>query len=116
MEPLYRTMMTDCVMMDKKSVSDGLGAFKNEWSEGATFRAAIVKDSTMTAKIAEKQGVTEVYTITVDKGTPLSFHDCFKRKSDGATFRVTSNIKDSESPDAASFAIGQVSAERWNPA
>ena len=70
-------------------------------------------NSTMQARTAEKQGVTEVYTITVDKGTPLEYHDVLRRDSDGAIFRVTSNITDSQTPARASFQIGQVSAERW---
>lgn len=110
---LFEEFMEDCTMLDKKTKADGLGGFKNEWTDGATFRAAVVKDNTLDAKVAEKSGVTELYTITVKKGTPLVFHDVFRRNSDGAIFRVTSNIKDSESPSAASFQIGQVSAERW---
>lgn len=112
---LYESMMESCTMLDKKTVADGLGGFETKWQEGAVFKAAIVKDNTTVGKIAEKNGVTEVYTVTVAKGTPLAFHDVFKRAKDGLTFRVTSNITDSESPDVATFAIGQVSAERWDP-
>lgn len=110
---LVESMMEDCTMVDKKSTPDGLGGFTNEWVDGAAFKAAIVKNNTMEAKIAQKQGVTEMYQVTVPKGTPLAFHDVFKRNSDGAVFRVTSNIKDSETPKVASFQFGQVNAERW---
>jgi hypothetical protein len=81
--------------------------------DGAQFDAAVTKDSSMQARMAEKQGVTEVYTVTVNKGMPLDFHDVFRRESDGAIFRVTSNITDSETPARASFQIGQVTAEKW---
>ncbi len=67
----------------------------------------------MQARIAEKQGVTEVYTVTVARGIPLAYHDVFRRNSDNQIFRVTSNIKDSEAPDASTIRIGQVTAERW---
>lgn len=110
---LYKSAMEPCVMMDKVSVPDGIGGFTHEWTDGAEFLAAIVKDSTMQAKIAEKQGVTEVFTVTVPKTVQLDFHDVFKRKSDGAVFRVTSNIVDSQTPKVASFQFGQVAAERW---
>lgn len=110
---LFETFMEPCVMIDRRTVDDGLGGFEYKWVEGATFSAAIVKDSTLAARVAEKQGVTEVYTVTVRKGVTLQFHDVFKRLSDNATFRVTSNIVDSESPDVATFEIGQVTAERW---
>lgn len=105
--------MTSCVLLDKRSIPDGLGGFTYEWVEGAAFTAAIVKDSSMQARLAEKQGVTELYTVTVYRGATLDFHDVFRRVSDGAVFRVTSNVTDSETPDRASFQIGQVTAERW---
>lgn len=110
---LYEKMMEDCTMVDKKTVPDGAGGFSTQWADGATFRAAVVKNNTMQAKIAEKSGVTELYTVTVNKGIDLQFHDIFRRESDGAVFRVTSNTKDSETPSSASFQIAQVSAERW---
>lgn len=110
---LIDVMMEECVMLDKRTVPDGLGGFNIEWQEGATFRAAIVKDSTLAARVAEKQGVSEVYTVTVDKGLALQYHDVFRRLSDNIVFRVTSNIRDSETPSVATFQIGQVTAERW---
>lgn len=110
---LIDVMMEDCTMLDKRTVADGLGGFTTEWVDGAEFRAAVVKDSTMAARVAEKQGVTELYTVTVDKGLSLQYHDVFRRQSDGAIFRVTSNIVDSETPSVATFQIGQVTAERW---
>lgn len=110
---LIDVMMEDCTMLDKRTVSDGLGGFTTEWVEGADFTAAVVKDSTMEARVAEKQGVTELYTVTVGKGLALQYHDVFRRQSDGAVFRVTSNVVDSETPAVATFQIGQVTAERW---
>lgn len=110
---LIDSMMEDCVMIDKRTVPDGLGGFRPTWVDGAGFQAAIVKDNTLAARVAEKQGVTEIYTITVNRGLVLQYHDVFRRVSDGAVFRVTSNISDSETPDVATFQIGQVTAERW---
>ena len=110
---LIDVMMEECVMLDKRTVSDGLGGFNYEWVDGAEFRAAVIKNNSMEARVAEKQGVTELYTVTVDKGLVLQYHDVFRRMSDGLTFRVTSNIRDSETPSVATFQIGQVTAERW---
>ena len=75
--------------------------------------AAAVQDNTLAARVAEKQGVTEVYTVTTPTGVGLEFHDVFRRDSDGATFRATSNAIDSRPPEAATFAFEQVNAERW---
>ena len=112
---LYETMMTNCQMMDKRSVPDGMGGFTYEWTDGATFEAAIVKDSSMQARIAEKEGVSELYTVTVAKGLKLDYHDVFRRLDDGEVFRVTSIQRDSETPAVATFQFGQVTAERWTP-
>ena len=111
---LYEEMMDSCAMMDRRTVADGLGGFTYQWTQGAEFKAAIVKNNTLDARVAEKQGVTEVFTITVDKGVSLEFHDVFKRLRDSAIFRVTSNISDSETPSRSTFQIGQVSAEKWS--
>ena len=110
---LIDAFKTDCVLMDKHSVPDGIGGFTYEWTEGAQFSAAIVKDNTLQARVAEKEGVTELYTVTINKDLPLGYHDAFKRISDGAIFRVTSNVTDSKTPSVASIQFGQVTAERW---
>lgn len=110
---LITEAMTKCTMIDKRTVPDGQGGYSTQWVDGASFQAAIVKDSSMQARMAEKQGVTEVYTVTVNKGLSLDFHDVFRRESDGYVFRVTSNISDSETPARATFQICQVTAERW---
>lgn len=110
---LYEQMMGTCTKIEHRDVADSLGGFSPQWVDGEQFQAAIVKDSTLASRVAEKQGVSELYTVTVNRGNVLKFHDVFRREKDGQTFRVTSNITDSETPDASSFQIGQVSAERW---
>ena len=111
---LFEEMMEDCVILDRESVSDGMGGFTYTYKNGAHFSAAIVKDTSTEARIAERQGLKELYTVTVYKGAMLRYYDVFRRISDGTTFRVTSNIVDSETPKRASFQIGQVTAERWD--
>lgn len=111
--PLIESMMVECVMMDRTTVPDGEGGFNAVWVEGASFQAAIVKNNTLNAKVAEKQGVSEVYTITTPRGVVLGLMDVFKRVKDGAIFRVKSNAVDSETPTVATFQFEQVSAEKW---
>ena len=107
-------LMEDCTMLDKQSVPDGQGGFDYTWKEGASFQATIVKNGSLDARVAEKSGVKDVYTITVYKGVPLEINDVFRREKDGSTFRVTSNVRDTESPPMATFQIANVSAERWD--
>lgn len=111
---LFEETFEKCIMLDRITVPDGMGGYTKQWVDGAEFEASIYKNNTLQAIVAEKQGVTEVYTIIVNKGVSLEYHDVFRRESDGLTYRVTSNIKDNETPPRASFQIGQVTAERWD--
>ena len=111
--PTVMNFMTSCTMMDKTRVPDGLGGNKTAYKPGAPFVAAIVKEKSLQARVAEKEGVTSVYTITTPEGVGLEYHDVFRRDSDGATFRATSDHKDSTPPERTTFGFEQVSAERW---
>ena len=104
---------TKCVLLNKVKTSDGMGGYTTSWVDGAQFDAAIVKDSTADNVLAEKEGVTETFTVTVDRNLGLEFHDVFRRNEDGAIFRVTSNATDSKTPSVSTFSFGQVTAERW---
>jgi hypothetical protein len=83
------------------------------WADGATFNAAVVLDRSMNARRGEAEGVTDVFTVTTAKGFMLDFHDVFRRESDGKVFRVTTDGTDAVTPEAATFAFSQVSAEEW---
>lgn len=102
-----------CVIMDKQRKPDGEGGFETTWVEGAEFMAAIVFNTSMEARTAEKIGVTSLYTVTVDKNTKLEYHDVFKRLYDGKIFRVTSDGDDVQTPARATFQFSQVTAEEW---
>lgn len=110
---LIDSMMTSCVLVEKKRAPDGEGGFFTSWTDGAQFDAAITLDQSLQARVAEKDGVTSVYTVTTHKRAALDYHDVFKRLSDGAIFRVTSNGADKQSPKVSSLDIAQASAERW---
>lgn len=105
--------MTKCVLYDKVRKPDGEGGFITEWKEAGEFDAAITFDSSMEARIGEKQGVTSLYTVTLGRGMTLMYHDVFKRISDGKIFRVTSDGDDKVTPSRATFQFRQVTAEEW---
>lgn len=110
---LIESMMDKCVIMNKSKVSDGEGGTITTWTEGAEIEAAITLDTTMQARIAEKEGVRSVYTITTSRSVHLEFHDVIKRLSDGAIFRSTSDGNDKKSPKVSTLDMAQVTAERW---
>lgn len=110
---LLDEQMETCIMMDRTTVDDGYGGYISTWAEGASFQAAIVLDTSMQSRVAEKQGVTALYTVTTQKNMNLQYHDVFKRLSDGKVFRVTSDGDDKKTPKSASLNMRQVSAEEW---
>lgn len=99
--------------MNKARVPDGEGGYSVKWTEGAEFNAAMPLDTSLAARVAEAEGVTNVYTITVSKDIQLEFHDVIKRLSDGAYFRITSDGTDKKTPASATLNMRQASAERW---
>lgn len=100
--------------MEKTRVPDGAGGFITTWAEGAKFSAAVVLDTSIEARIAEKQGVTGVYTITTEKNVVLEYHDVLKRLYDGKIFRVTSDGNDKATPEGSLIGMRQVTAEEWS--
>lgn len=113
---LLSAAMESCVMLDKKTVSDGRGGFNTTWVDGARFDAACVFDSSMQARRGEAAGVTALYTVTTTKSVNLQYHDVFRRVSDGKIFRVTSDGDDKKTPSSATLNMRQVTAEEFEPA
>ena len=110
---LIEQMMEKCRILNHIREDDDYGSYTDTWSDGASFDATIIKDSTTQAIVAEKQGITEIFTVVTLKTFPLSYHDVFKRVSYNQVFRVTSNAKDSDAPDASTVKIAKVTAEKW---
>lgn len=110
---LLQSAMEPCVMMDKRTVSDGRGGVVAEWTDGAEFSAAATYDMSIQARTAEAQGVKNLYTVTTSKAVNLQFRDVFRRLGDGKIFRVTSDGDDKKTPDSAKLNMRQVSAEEW---
>lgn len=110
---LIDEMMEDCTIINHLKVDDPEGGTIDQWVDGAKIKAVIVLSNSTTAKVAEAQGVTSLYTITTSKDIKLDFHDVIRREKDGKIFRVTSDAGDIESPNTSGLDIAQVSAEKW---
>lgn len=110
---LMDDFQSTCALMEKRREIDGEGGFIDEWVEGVNFSASITYDTSIEARVAERDGVTSLYTVTVGKNTKLDYHDVFKRLSDGKVFRVTSDSADKQTPARATFQIAQFTAEEW---
>lgn len=110
---LLDEQMEKCVLIDKQRTPDGYGGYNTTWVDSVEFDSAIVLNTSMEARIAEKQGVTNLYTVTTNKAMNLQYHDVFRRISDGKIFRVTSDGDDKHTPVSASLNMRQVTAEEW---
>ena len=110
---LLSEAMENCILLDKHTAADGYGGYVTTWTDGARFQAAIVLDTSMEARTAEKAGVTALYTVTTEKSMNLQYHDVFRRVSDGKIFRVKSDGDDKKTPNSAGLNMRQVSAEEW---
>lgn len=102
-----------CTLLEKTRVPDGEGGWTVAWKDGMKFQAAITNPNTVQSRVAEKEGMTSTYTVTTERNMGLDFHDVFRRETDGDTFRVTSDSRDVQTPDRASFQFAQVAAEKW---
>ena len=111
---LLTEAMGDCVFLNKQTASDGYGGYIVTWADGAVFKAAITFDSSIEARVADKQGVTSLYTVTTSRAIILDYHDVFRRESDGKIFRVTSDGDDKYTPKSAGLDMRQVTAEEWS--
>ena len=112
-EPLIFALMKGCHLYDKSRVPDAYGSSKVTYTKGVPFDAAIIKNSTTEAIVAEKQTGTGIYTVIVKKGFVLDYHDVIQRDSDGAFFLLTSGTTDSEAPDKSTIPIAKATAEPW---
>lgn len=100
------------VILDKTTTSGPFGP-QISWQPGLTFNCLLTFNSSMEARVAEQAGVTSLFSGLCEKNIPIEFHTVFKRVSDGATFRVTSEPKDDESPEIASFSVKAFTAEKY---
>lgn len=102
-----------CVFLEKRSVPDGSGGFYTSWAEGAKFMASINLSTTIETRVAEKQGLTSIYTVYTGLNAILQYHDVFCRLYDGKIFRVTSDGEDKKAPSGSMINTSVVTAEEW---
>ena len=110
---LLDSAMEKCVLMDKTTVPDGQGGVITKYVDGAEFNAAIVFDTSMEARVAAKQGVKSLYTVTTARSVVMQYHDVFRRVRDGKVLRVTSDGDDKFTPASSTLDMRQVTAEEF---
>ena len=111
MIPLYDEAMEDCVLLVEKHTPDGSGGTVTAWEDGASFRAAMVLDTSDGIVAGDAARVHNVYHVYVDPADAPAYHTVFRRVSDGRVFRVTQEGK--TAPARASFRLSVCMAEGW---
>ena len=110
---LIDCMMVPCVFMEQKKAPDGSGGNNTTWETGEQFDAAIIRDTSTEARIAEAAGTVEMYTITTSRSVHLKYHAIIKRLSDGKTFRITSDNGEKKTPVCTALDMAISTAEAW---
>ena len=105
--------MVPCVFMVPDKTPDGSGGSITKWVEGETLSAAIVRDTSTEARIAEAAGTVSIYTVTVSRDVHLPFHSVIKRLTDGKVFRITSDNAEKKTPICTGLDMAQSTAEEW---
>lgn len=108
---LLTDAMEQCRFIDKTRTDDGYGGVVTTWQEGALFNAAIVFDTSLEARRAEKEGVQNLYTITTTREITLMYGDVIRREADGKLFKVTSDGTDKKTPASATLDMRVVTAQ-----
>ena len=112
-ENLLDEYMENFVVVNKIIAADAYGGTKPTYIDGAVIRAALPYDNSIENKIAQAQGVTNIYTITVKKDVNLDYHTILRRESNGMILRITTNGDDNQTPDSAGINIRQYTAEQY---
>lgn len=110
---LIDCMMVPCVFMLPHREPDGSGGWNTTWEQGEPLMAAINRDTSTEARIAEAAGTVRAYTVTVRRDVHLKYHDVIKRLSDGETFRITSDNGENKTPRCTGLDMAQSTAEAW---
>lgn len=111
--PLLNSVAKKCVLMEKTRIPDGEGGWADtKWTEGAEFNNYQELDTSMEARVAEKEGVTSVYSALVDKALPIEYGDYFKDLETGKTYRVTSEPDEKQAPKIATMQLKYFTAEK----
>ena len=111
MIPLFEEAMEDCVILSEKRVPDGSGGTVTAWEDGASFRAAMVLDTSAGVVAGDAARVQNAYSVYVAPADAPAYHTVFRRVSDGCVFRVTQEGK--AAPARASFRLSVCMAEEW---
>lgn len=104
---------TECTLLEKRRVKDGVGGYRTVWAPGEAFPAAFEYMSAPEILVAEKQGVARTYNVYVDKTLDLDYHEVFRRADNGQVYRVTNPGADRMTPSFSRLNKRLIEVEKW---
>lgn len=109
-------MVETFTVMDRAtdSATDGLFGRQEHYAPGAKITAMLIKLDSAEAMIAEADSLKERYRVVVRTGVDLKKNDVIRRDSDGMTFRLTSNTRDSAAPPSSTVQIAKADCVPWD--
>lgn len=110
---LIERLMVPCHRMIRTIKDDAFGSHDDDFSQGAPLLAFIRKDGSAEEPVAEKQELSERFTVVTYKTVRLALDDIIRRDGDGQVFRITGTDLDADAPEMSSVPITKVPAERW---
>lgn len=103
----------ECVLLTKTRIPDGQGGYSMGYTDGITFSPAWEYESAPEMLVAEKEGVSRVYRLYVDKALDLEEHEVFRRIKDGQVFRVTNPGTDRHTPETSTLGKRLIEVEKY---
>lgn len=110
---LYTDSLEDFIFFEKKLILNDRGGYSEKYVPGAPIMASAVKNDSLQARIADKDGVKNIYTIGTTKDIKLMKNDVIQRKSDSKIFLITGDSTDMIPPKISTLNIRVVAAQEW---
>lgn len=104
---------SDCVLLVKTRVPDGIGGYKTTYVDGVTFSPAWEYMASTEVVQAEQAGTNRTYRIYVEKDFDLDYHEVFRRTEDQKTFRVINAGIDRATPSTSRLNRRVIEVEAW---
>lgn len=90
------------VVLNRNLTSDGIGGQEYTIVEGLTFEGILILNTSIEGQIAQKQGVTGIYTFAYPKNLNIPPKTILRRVKDGKIFRTT-DIDGVPTPDMSTL-------------
>lgn len=104
----------ECVLMNKTSHPDGYGGRIDTFTESDFyFQAAVTFPNSIQERVAEQQGIKNVYTVTTSTIVNLKYGDVFKILDLNYLIRIADDGELNRTPDSASIDMRNYSAEKY---